>query len=138
MQWRCPRRIILHILVMPPPLTSVLVRLLYVLSWPALVGSIFFGGYSWWYFDKHNNTYGLTDLEKVEILRMKENCLWAGIGWLSLVTLGYILLKALYFILKGEPQAGDQELYDKFNTRFVLAIAIIGVPTFFAFVLLKG
>jgi len=138
MQWRCPSQFILHILVMPPPLTSVLVRLLYVLSWPALVGSIFFGGYSWWYFDKYNNTYGLTDLEKVEILRMKENCLWAGIGWLSLVTLGFILLKALYFILKGEPQAGDRELYDKFNAQFVIAIGIIGVPTFFAFVLLKG
>ena len=123
---------------MPPPLTSVLVRFLYVLSWPALIGSIFFGGFSWWYFDMHNSTYGLTDLEKAEVLRMKENCLWADIGWLSVVTVSFILLKALYFILKGESQAGDQELYDKFNTRFILAIAIIAIPTFFAFVLTKG
>ncbi len=123
---------------MPPPLTSVLVRLLYVLSWPALAGSIFFGGYSWWYFKTNDSNYGLTESELAEVTRMKENCLWAGIGWLSLVVLGYIILKALYFVVKGEPDAGDQGLYDKFNANFVIAFAIIAIPTFFAFVLTKG
>jgi hypothetical protein len=123
---------------MPPPLSSVLVRLLYVLSWPALAGSIFFGGYSWWYFDKYNSTYGLTDVEKAEVIRMKENCLWADIGWSSVVAVVFILLKALYFVLKGEPQSGDQGLYDKFNTNFAAAFGIIAFATFFAYVLSKG
>ena len=120
---------------MPPPLSSFLVRLLYVMSWPALAGSIFFGGYSFWYFSIHENSYGLTETEKWEVMRMKENCLWADIGWLTIVLAGFILLKAMYFIIKDKPQAGDQDYYDRFNVFFTIAIAIIGFAVFVAFVM---
>jgi len=126
----------LYNLGMPPPLSSFLVRLLYVMSWPALAGSIFFGGYSCWYLNTHNSYYGLTDLAKMEVIRMKENCLWADIGWLTVVVVSFILLKALYFVLKDEPQAGDRDYYDRFCVIFTIAFAIIGIATLFAFALI--
>jgi len=67
---------------------------------------------------------------------MKENCLWADIGWLTVVVVSFILLKALYFVLKDEPQAGDRDYYDRFCVIFTIAFAIIGIATLFAFALI--
>jgi hypothetical protein len=122
----------------PPPLSSAFVRLLYVLSWPAIAGSIIIGGVSWWYFENHKSTYFLTDLEKEEVARIKENCVWAGIGWLGVVLLGFIILKALYFVLKGEPTDGDKYLYGRFNENFVVALCLITFSIFYSFVLKNG
>ena len=118
--------------------SSVLVRLLYVFSWAALAGAIFFGGYNWIYFFFNQSDYGLSELEKAQVIRMKENCLWADLGWLTVVTVGFLLLKAIYFILKGEPQAGDQVFHEKFSTNFWIAFSIMALAAFCSFVMIKS
>ena len=71
------------------------------------------------YFFTNQSDYGLSELEKAQVIRMKENCLWADLGWLTVVTVGFLLLKAIYFILKGDPQAGDQVFLRKIQQQFL-------------------
>ena len=122
----------------PPPLSTVLVRFMYVVSWVVLAGSIFFAVASFWYLEVRKGDWGLNEIEKAYLIRMQENCFWADIGWLVFSATCYILLKATYFIVKGETQPGDRTLHDKFNSNSAAALVVIGVATLFALALVKG
>jgi uncharacterized membrane protein len=102
--------------------SSVLIRLLHVISIIAVIGSSLLATYAV-YLNNHNSNASLPSELAVKKVATDE-VMWASVGWGLTCLVAFLICKAAYYIFKGEIEPEDEKTSGEVVTLFIISIVV--------------